>query len=86
MRLHYFDDLPDPFNAIKWAYKKFLRKEEKYGDSYKSSSIDFLRNRLTTEFAEWIISVEKENNAYERGELQDLINLATMILWRLERE
>lgn len=63
--------------------KIFDSHSEKKGDSYKTCNIQYLRNKLVEEFDEWSLVCITPN---EIDELADIINVALMLMYRIEAE
>jgi len=67
---------------LKQCQKVFERHNALKGDSYKTCSIIFLRNKLIEECLEWLKATNTKDG---KDELVDIINVALMLLWRLNR-
>jgi len=83
-----------PHDTKDMPYDTFMRqmkskigsKVAKYGDSWRSCKIQFLRERLSEEFCEWLDVVERGNMVKESNELIDIANLCIMIWARLREK
>ena len=64
--------------------EKFHRREEKRGETWRTMTVEQLRQRLLEEFVEWLEATLKGNVTDELEELVDIANQCMLLYHRLK--